>query len=164
MAISVDDYLAEVRADLPEAHALLNRLTESHEGVDLVWQLNTDLTHLLLWTWRSGDRDTCARILQVLERGLIGTAEDDYAPVWNSVGIGVVETIHRDLAADDYAEFVQTWPPTLREQGLMQEPFDDDEWDDDMPETFRIPLGMRVRWALRHPVRSRLGTRMTFAG
>jgi hypothetical protein len=163
MPISVDDYLAEVRADLPEARELLDRLAESHEGVDLVWQLNTDLTHLLLWSWRSGDRDTCARILGVMERGLIDTADGEHAPVWNSVGIGVVEVVHRDLAADDFAEFVQTWPPTLREQGLMHERFDDDEWADDMPELFQIPLGLRVRWALRHPVRSRLGTRITFA-
>jgi hypothetical protein len=164
MAISAERYIAEVRSNLPEAHTLLARLVEHHEALSQVWQLNGDLTHLLLWSWRSGDRDTCARILGVMERGLIDTSESEYAPVWNSVGIGVVETIHRDLAPDDFAAFVETWPPALRAQGLLQTTSWDDECCDEGPDMFRIPLGPRVRWALRHPISSRLGTRIRFAG
>lgn len=164
MAIGVEDYFAAVRANLPEARALVDKLAA--EGrTDDVWQLNDDLVHLLLWSWRTGDIETCTRILGVLELGLVDTDDDDYAPVWNSVGIGVVETIDRDLQRDDFAAFVETWPPALREQGLpYTTALGEDEFYDDGPDTFRLPLASRVRWALRHPIRSRLGTRITYAG
>ncbi|MDQ3157678.1 MAG: hypothetical protein M3Q98_13300 [Actinomycetota bacterium] len=163
MAISVEDYFAAVRANLPEARVLVDKLAAEGRA-DEVWQLNGDLVHLLLWSWRTGDRDTCTRILGVMELGLVDT-DDDYAPVWNSVGIGVVETIDRDLQRDDFAAFVETWPPALREQGLpYTTALREDEFYDEEPDTFRLPLGPRVRWALRHPISSRLGTRIRFTG
>lgn len=165
MAISAEQYIAEVRSALPQAHALLDQLRKDHDDLEQVWQVNNDLTFLLLWSWRAGDQHTCARILRVMEKGLVGPEKDgDYAPVWNSIGIGVIETVHRDLAPDDFAAFVETWPPEMRAQGLNQEPFHDEDWDEDFPESFELPLGRRVRWALRHPIRTRLGTRFTFAG
>ena len=163
MAISVEDYFAAARANLPEARVLVDKLA-AEDRPDDVWQLNDDLVHLLLWSWRTGDRDTCARILGVMELGLGGT-DDDHAPVWNSVGIGVVETIDRDLQRDDFVAFVETWPPALREQGLpYTTALREDEFYDEGPDTFRLPLGPRVRWALRYPISSRLGTRIRYAG
>lgn len=165
MAISVDDYLAAVRTTLPEARGLLTRLAHDQEGIGVVWQINNDLTHLLVWAWRSGDLTTCERILGVMEQGLINTDDGDDAPVWNSVGIGVVETVQRDLAPEDFAAFVETWPPALREQGLLHSGSRDDEaWWNEKSEEFQIPIGKRVRWVLRHPIRTRLGTRIRFAG
>lgn len=168
MAITAEQYIAEVRSSLPEAHKLLDRLAQDHEPVNLVWQVNNDLTFLLLWAWRAGDRDTCDRILGVMEQGMIDTNEGDDAPVWNSVGIGVTESVHRDLAPDDFAAFIEIWPPAMHAQGLRMhatrwDEDDDDYWDGD-PDSFQLPPGFRLRWALRHPIRSRLGTRITFAG
>ena len=161
MAISVEDYFAAVRANVPEARELADKLATERRP-DAVWQLNDDLVHLLLWSWRTGDRNTCNRILGVMEQALVDTDDDDYAPVWNSVGIGVIETIDRDLYRDDFAAFIETWPPMMRQHGLPYLAVRDD-FDDEMDD-FHLPLGPRVRWVLRHPIASRLGTRMRFTG
>lgn len=153
-----------VRVTVPEARALVERLAKDHDEKRLVWQLNDDLVHLLLWSWRAGDRDTCARLLDVMESGLVHTSEDDDAPVWNSVFIGVIETVEHRLSRDDFAAFIETWPPEMREQGLKFQESEDDEYDDGGPDVFPPPLGWRIRWTLRHPIRTRLGTRISYAG
>ena len=163
MAISFPEYISAVRVDVPEAREFVDRLAEDYKDIGLVAQINIGLTHLLLWSWRSGDQETCARILGVMERGLVDTDEDDYAPVWNTVGIGVVETVAHDLAPDDFAAFVESWPPALRERGLLQTTWDD-ECCEEGPESFRPPFSRRVRCALRHPVNSRHGRRGLYAG
>ena len=93
--------------------------------------INRDLTLLLLWSWRSGDHETCQRVLGVMELAVDNAAPGSYAPVYNSVGIGVVETAHRDLALHDFVAFVETWPPALCERGLPYTTIGDDEWADD---------------------------------
>ena len=164
MAISVEEYLAAVRTNLPEARTLLARLAEQHQDIALVVQVNRDLTRLLLWSWRSGDVDTAARILGVMEQALVDTDDDDYAPVYNSIGIGMVEDVHHSLPPDEFEAFVETWPPALREQGRLQKaPWDDEDFDAGL-DSFQIPLRLRVRWAMRHPISSRLGKRGRFAG
>lgn len=117
MAISVDTYIAAVRGHLPEARALLDRHTALHQDVDLVARVNNDFTHLLAWSWVAGDVETCRRVLEVMEMALLDTSEDDYAPVYNSVGIGVIETLDRDIRPDEFEKFVDTWPPGMREIG-----------------------------------------------
>ncbi|MCW2746975.1 MAG: hypothetical protein JWP10_117 [Nocardioidaceae bacterium] len=98
-----------------------------------------------------------------MEQGLIDTDENDHAPVFNSVGIGVVETIHQRLAHKDFVAFVETWPPAMREQALAYKtPWGEDFLEDD-PDTFQISFRWRLRWTLRHPIRTRLGTRISFA-
>lgn len=164
MAISVEDYVTGVRAKVPEARALVERLAKDHDEKRLVWQLNDDLVHLLLWSWRVGDSDACTRLLDVMESGLVDTDEDDYAPVYNAVFIGVIETIETRLQREDFAAFVETWPPEMRKQGLKFQESEDDEYDDEGPDAFPPPLGWRIRWTLRHPIRTRLGTRISYAG
>jgi hypothetical protein len=168
VAISVDDYLAAVRRDLPESHAVVARLADTNRDISLVVQVNIALTYLLVWSWTARNLDVCARVLGVMELAVVDTEDGDFAPVFNSVAIGMVEHVHRDLyMPDDFAEFVVTWPPTLREYGANMTRFDEDfdeDWEVGGPHEFHIPLGMRARWALRHPISSRLGTRMRIAG
>lgn len=164
MAISVEDYVTDVLSKIPEARALVERLASNYDEKGLVWQLNDDLVHLLLWSWRVGDSDACARILSAMEFGLADTGEDDYAPVYNSVFIGVIETVEHRLHRDDFAAFVATWPPEMRELGLVFQEASEDEYDDEGSGVFPPPLGWRIRWTLRHPIRTRLGTRISYAG
>ncbi|MCW2801008.1 MAG: hypothetical protein JWQ70_2480 [Aeromicrobium sp.] len=137
---------------------MVARLAESHREIGLVAQVNIGLTYLLVWSWTARDLDTCARVLDVMELAVVDTEDDDYAPVYNSVAIGMVEHVHRDLyMPDDFAAFVETWPPVLRERGLVMAgpgPYRYAVWDDEGPDEFRIPLRLRARLAVRHPIRT----------
>jgi hypothetical protein len=158
MAIGVEEYLAVVQRDLPESRGMVARLAEDYQEIGLVAQVNIGLTHLLVGAWTARDHDACARVLNVMERAVVDAEDDDYAPVYNSVAIGMVEHVHRDLfMPDDFAAFVETWPPALRERGLVMTgpgPYGDVVWDDEGPHEFRIPFKLRVRLALRHPIRT----------
>lgn len=53
-------------------------------------------------------------------------------------------------------------PPTLRAQGLLMAA-EDEEFDERGPDFRLPPLSLRIRWVLRHPIRTRLGTRISYA-
>ena len=117
MSISSQEFLAELSFSVPESQELVAEHLDYHEGL-LLHVLMADLRRMAIAMFESGEYDSLARLLGVLDRSLV--EGDEY--VENAVAVSFVE----DTGwwwDPEMGPFMSVWPA-----GLMAEAERQREW------------------------------------